>query len=672
MRGGSARSASLNYYVGGVCFIAAGLVIWLCTTASTGLHVALAPVVALAVVLVLGELRPIRISHGDGSVDEVTISSSFSLALIIAGPLLVAVVAQIIATFVDDARRGKDVKRILFNISQYTITLVASRAGYALLAHRGFLEDPTRLHAADIPAGIAAAVVFFVSNHVITTGAVALSLGEDPIRRLPMDLRYHLSTSGVLLALAPVLVVAVDFSVLTLPLLLMPIAAVHKSAKLAIQREVASLHDSLTGLPNRTMFRQRASSALQPESAEPLLLALIDLDYFKEVNDTLGHHIGDLVIEETARRLTAAVPEGTTVARLGGDEFALLAPISELLDVTTFADGVLTALASAFVIDGIRVDMGASIGVALSPQHGSTVDTLLRRADVALYAAKEQRNSFRLYREADDQNTIRRLALLGDLREAIAGGEVTLRYQPKADATTGELVGVEALARWEHPERGVVMPDEFIALAEHSGLMAPLTRRVLDDALYQLRGWRATVPLLTVAVNVSPRQLSDRELPRLVAEALQRAGLPASALTLEVTETGVMGTSARVQTVLRELHELGVALAIDDFGSGSTSLSYLGRLALDELKIDKQFVTGLDDATNRAIVRSTIELGHNLGLRVVAEGVETVEVWRALVGLGCDVVQGFLLAGPLSANEVTSLLRDREPAPVAAAGVACA
>jgi diguanylate cyclase (GGDEF)-like protein len=391
---------------------------------------------------------------------------------------------------------------------------------------------------------------------------------------------------------------------------------------------------------------------------------LIDLDYFKEVNDTLGHHVGDSVLEETAVRLSAAFEAETTVARLGGDEFAVLVPLGDGGDVTTLARGVLAAMSAPFVVEGMRIDVGASIGVALSPDNGADVDTLLRRADVALYAAKEERNSFRFYSSADDHNTVRRLALLADLREAIANGQITVRYQPKADAATGEIVGVEALARWEHPGWGLVMPDEFVALAEHSGLMGPLTECVLDDALPRLAVWRAFSPSLTVAVNVSPRQLSDRELPRLVADALERSGVPASALTLEVTETGVMGTSARVHVVLGELHTLGVELALDDFGSGSTSLSYLGRLALSELKIDKQFILGLDDATNHAIVRSTIDLGHNLGLRVVAEGVETIEAWRALLRLDCDVVQGFLLAGPLHADELTPLLASRFRTPM--------
>jgi diguanylate cyclase (GGDEF)-like protein len=383
---------------------------------------------------------------------------------------------------------------------------------------------------------------------------------------------------------------------------------------------------------------------------------LIDLDYFKEINDTLGHHVGDLVITETAVRLSAAVGDRALVARLGGDEFAVHVPETDSDEIASLSNVILVALSSPFVVEDMRVDMGASVGVAFSPQHGSDVDTLLRRADVALYAAKEDRNNVRTYSADDDQNTVRRLALLGDLRDAIADGQITVRYQPKVDASTGRVVGVEALARWEHPIRGLVMPDEFIALAEHSGLMAKLTESVLDEALANLRMWRTIEPTLTIAVNVSPRQLSDRELPGLIAGALRRASAPASALTLEVTETGVMGSSARVQAVLRELHELGMKLAIDDFGSGATSLSYLGRLPLSELKIDKQFVLGLEDATNHAIVRSTIELGHNLGMHVVAEGVESLDTWRTLLRLECDVIQGYFLAKPLLANDFTRFL----------------
>jgi diguanylate cyclase (GGDEF)-like protein len=652
-----APDSALKSYVLAVCLSGCGLLSWLIWSAvHGGLQVDPVPILALSVILVIVELRPIRISHGDGSVDEVTISSSFSLALMMAAPLLIAVGAQGFAALIDDVRQRKNMRRIIFNISQYTLTLTTSRVVYAALTHRGVLQDPLSLRPADLGPGLVAAAVFFVCNHVITTVVVALSLHEDPLRRLLLNLRYHVSTSGVLLVLAPVVVMAVEFSVMALPLLLMPIAAIHKSAKLAIQREAASLHDSLTELPNRMMFRQSVSALLTEADHRRSALMLIDLDYFKEINDTLGHHIGDLVLIEIADRLRAAVSDVAVIARLGGDEFAVLLPDADADTTEELSTALLFALSSPFVVESMRIDMGASIGVAMSPDHGEDVDTLLRRADVAMYVAKDERNTVCIYSYADDQNTVRRLALLGDLGDAIADGQIAVHYQPKADAVTGDIVGLEALARWVHPAHGIVMPDEFVPLAEHSGMMARLTECVLHQALDAVHTWRLGSPTLTVAVNVSPRQLSDRELPGLIAAALLRAGVPASALILEATETGAMATSARVQAVLRELHELGVRLAIDDFGSGATSLSYLGRLHLYELKIDKQFVLGLDDPINHAIVRSTIELGHNLGLRVVAEGVESLEIWNVIADLGGDVIQGYFLARPLSRDGFTRFL----------------
>jgi len=659
----------LDTYIGIAVVVAALLVTFSALNAvRTGLTIAVVPVLVLACVLVIGELRPIRISHGDGSVDEVTISSSFSLALVLTGPLIVALGAQSIATLLDDVRQRKDLRRIVFNQAQYIITLTASRLAYSAFTSRGFFEDTRDLRPRDVLGALAAAVVFFVVNHVITTIVIALSLGENPIQRMPMDLRYHLSTSGVLLALAPVLVIAVDFSAFALPLLVLPIAAVHKSAKLAIQREEESLHDSLTGLPNRTLFHRTASTMLARASAtgSSTALMIVDLDHFKEINDTLGHHIGDQVIEAAADRLSAALGANAMVCRLGGDEFAVLVPDIEPTAVLIVAHIALRTLAAPLTADGVRIDVGASIGVAVAPEHGLDVSTLLRRADVALYTAKEERNAVRLYSLDDDRNTVERLELLGDLRGAIEHGEVIVHYQPKISALTGGVVGVEALARWQHPERGLIMPDDFINLAEHTGLLSLLTASVLGTALADLRRWRTVEPTLTVAVNVAPAQLNDREFPESVWVALHRAGVPAAALTLEVTENGVMASSGRVRQVLEDLRRMGVQLSIDDFGSGATSLSYLGRLPLNELKIDKAFVIGLADPVNHAIVRSTIELGHNLGMQVVAEGVETVDVWHELQVLGCDVLQGYVIARPLTHIAMTSSLSSpRAVAPIA-------
>jgi diguanylate cyclase (GGDEF)-like protein len=628
-----------------------------------------AQLITLGIILTVGELRPIRISHGDGSVDEVTISSSFTLAMVLQGPLIVAIVAQGIATLLDDVRQRKDVRRIAFNQAQYVLTLTASRAAFATLTQQGIASISNEFVPKQIPAALIAAFVFFAVNHILTTVAVAFARGENPLLRLPVEVRYHATTSGVLLALAPVVVIAVEFSPFMLALLIMPIAAVHKSASMAIRRETEALHDMLTGLANRAFLHQRAAVILDEAvrlGSGGTAVLLIDLDHFKEINDTLGHHIGDGVIVEAAQRLSSACETSSIVARLGGDEFAVVAVDLDVTEAEGLAMHILDQVTPPMVIEGVRIDLGASIGIAMAPEDGENLSTLLRHADVALYSAKEERNTFRRYAPEDDDHSVERLALLGELRDGLLAGEVLAHYQPKCDATTGEIVSVEALARWNHPRRGFVSPDEFIPIAENSGAIGQITTVILRQALEQLREWRVLYPGLTVAVNISPRQLSDGDLVPLVTATLAEMGLPPSALTLEVTESTAFVTSARTLATLHSLRRLGVNLSIDDFGSGATSLQHLSRLAPTELKIDKSFVLGLDDADNMAIVRSTIELGHALGLLVVAEGVENDAIWQRLIDMGCDVVQGFHLSRPVSAL-ATSLLLAEPPRRVGAA-----
>jgi len=388
---------------------------------------------------------------------------------------------------------------------------------------------------------------------------------------------------------------------------------------------------------------------------------LLDLDHFKEINDTLGHHVGDVLIREVGMRIQTAVREGDTVARLGGDEFAVLvATMVTPDDAVLVAERIVTALREPFTIDGVRLDVQASIGIALSPQHGTDVETLIQRADVALYTAKEERGCWAMYSPESDRYTVERLALLGELRVGLDTGQLAVFYQPKSDARTGVVLGMEALARWQHPTRGILPPDEFIPLAENTGLIGHLTFEVLRQALSQVRVWQQEGMRLGISVNLSARQLTDLDLPRDVGALLCEYDLPPSVLTLEVTESTIMADPSRTLTVLRTLAEMGVSLSIDDFGTGYSSLSYLKRVEAHELKIDKSFVMGMSHNSNDAvIVRSTIELGHNLGLRMVAEGVEDAETWRLLRGLGCDVIQGYHLSRPLPPEQITSWLSER-------------
>jgi len=653
----------LNALVLSVCLSGAAVV----ATLFAGL-LSFAPVhlttemVVLTLALLLGELRPVKVARGEEGDDEITISSTFAMALVITGPLAVAVGAQIGAALFDDVRRRKPVQRVLFNAAQYTLTLTAARLVYALITHQSILGATPVMSTRGIVGALAGGLAFFVVNHGIVGTAVALDMGVHVGQRLRNDVRFQMSTSGVLLTFAPVVVGTMNQTNWLLPLLLLPILAIHKTAALAAERQQQALHDDLTGLPNRALLQDRTTRVLvdRMHGGHSLAVMLLDLDHFKEINDTLGHHVGDVLIREVGMRLQVAVREGDTVARLGGDEFAVLvSSMTSADDAVQVAERIVTALREPFTIDGVRLDVQASIGIAISPEHGTDVETLIQRADVALYTAKEERGCWAMYCPESDRYTLERLALLGKLRAGLETGQLTVFYQPKSDAHTGMVVGMEALARWVHPTRGMLPPDEFIPLAENTGLIGQLTFEVLRQALSQARSWHQQGMRLGVSVNLSARQLTDLDLPRAVEALLSEFGLAPTVLTLEVTESTIMADPSRTLSVLRLLAELGICLSIDDFGTGYSSLSYLKRVEAHELKIDKSFIMGMSHNSNDAvIVRSTIELGHNLGLRMVAEGVEDAETWRLLRALGCDVVQGFHLSRPLPPAEITRWLSE--------------
>jgi diguanylate cyclase (GGDEF)-like protein len=416
-------------------------------------------------------------------------------------------------------------------------------------------------------------------------------------------------------------------------------------------------HDDLTDLPNRTLFNDRAELALREASANGTRLAimLIDLDRFKDVNDTLGHDSGDRLLRAIAADLPSDMRVGDTVARLGGDEFGIIAlDISDQTAVLALAQKVRTVLAQPRRIDGIELTVDASIGIALSPDHGTEVETLMRRADVAMYRSKETHTPA-LYESEHDHYSPQRLSLISDLHRAIARGELIVDYQPQCEPASGQLLGVEALVRWMHPERGLLMPDEFIPLAEHTGLIREVTAHVLDTALRQCREWWDAGQTLTVAVNISARDLLDAGFPGEVEAALAHWGVEPGLLELEITEKTALTDLPRARAILAELNHLGVRLAIDDFGTGNSSLAYFRRLPVDALKIDRSFVMRMlrsgDDA---AIVRSTVLLGHELGLRVVAEGVESAESNQWLAEVGCDVVQGFYYGRGMAPDGIAS------------------
>ncbi|HEY1369524.1 MAG TPA: bifunctional diguanylate cyclase/phosphodiesterase [Gaiellaceae bacterium] len=434
-------------------------------------------------------------------------------------------------------------------------------------------------------------------------------------------------------------------------------------ALLAAEKEHLSLHDPLTGLPNRSLFHDRVEHALAGarRNRRAFAVMLLDLDRFKEVNDSLGHAAGDAVLCAVGPRLAHELREADTLARLGGDEFALLLP--EVADVeAALATGrrICAALQQPFVVDGVTLDLAASVGVALHAGADDSVDVLLTRADLAMYRAKDLRSGCELAGSEDDPGSSWRLALLGDLRRALEADELELHYQPKVSMRDRGLLGVEALLRWHHPEHGLVPPDRFIPLVEQTGLVGPLTLRTLDLALTQARAWADAEQPLTVAVNTSARNLHNPDFPAEVAACLRSHGVPAERLELELTESALMANPAVAHDVLAELAGLGVRIVLDDFGTGHTSLAHLWRLPVRELKIDRSFVLGVGSGGHDEIlVRTMIDLGVNLGLRVVAEGVETEAGWQRLVELGCDAAQGYHIARPAPAPELDRWLRGR-------------
>jgi diguanylate cyclase (GGDEF)-like protein len=665
------RPSRLTLYAGGTGLAGLALVAVLLATAPpwASLSAYPLPLVALALGLALGEVWPIPVSRGDDSVSPVTISTTFAVALVVLGPLSWLLLVHTVAVALDDARSGRRPIQVLFNAGQYAISLVLARGAFSLLSGDPFLGPYQHFQVVDLVPALLAGAVFVLVNDSLVGVVVALASGQRVSAMLHEDVRFKLETSGVLVALGPLAALVVDVSVLLLPLLVVPVVAVRRTTHLAVLRERQSLHDPLTGLANRELFRRRVERGLDaPGGADQhLALLMVDMDHFKDVNDTLGHHVGDELLRRVAGRIDRAVKAGlggtdgedgvTTVARLGGDEFAVLLRSEDpVRDAEELAERVLAVLARPVDVHGQVLSVHCSIGI--TAPRGRTVDvhTLLSEADIALYEAKRERARWWVFTPGTVTGSAERLALLPGLREAIEADRLEVLFQPQLDVATGRFLTVEALVRWQHPVHGLLGPDQFIGLAESAGLIRPLTLRVLELALEAASGWRRQGWDVGVAVNLSARQLTDHSLPTHLTERLAHWRLPPSRLVVEVTESSLMDVH-QAGSVLRALRDIGIRLSIDDFGTGYSSLVRLQRLDVDELKIDKSFVGGLLRGGNDEIlVRSIVELAHNLGLQVVAEGVETEEVAEHLRLLGCDRLQGYLLGRPMHHEAVTALL----------------
>ncbi|MBN2331719.1 MAG: EAL domain-containing protein [Deltaproteobacteria bacterium] len=434
-------------------------------------------------------------------------------------------------------------------------------------------------------------------------------------------------------------------------------------AQTAVLEEKATheaTHDSLTELPNRVLLHDRLQQALSAAQRQQSQLAVLimDLDNFKEINDTLGHFNGDIILKQVATRLQGTIRNLDSVARLGGDEFAILLPkLASERDLPLVVKKLQQALKPSFQVSGLNLDVHASIGIALFPEHGNDVDTLMQRAEVAMYAAKREKSGILQYSRKLDHYSPRRLTLLAELRQAIEQQELLLFYQPKVDLKTNKILEVEALARWQHPEHGLMPPDDFIPLAERTGLIRPLTNMVIDQSLKQVAAWQAAGYDLGVTINISARVLLDPQFPDMLIGMMAAHRINPDHIVLEITETTIMVDHERAMEVLTRLQNIVVRLSIDDFGTGYSSLAYLKQLPVHELKIDKSFVMNMaDNHDDAVIVKIIIELGHHLGLKVTAEGVETDTVLEQLKELTCDVAQGFLISRPLPADELMASL----------------
>ena len=431
----------------------------------------------------------------------------------------------------------------------------------------------------------------------------------------------------------------------------------------ARQLTTQALYDPLTGLANRSLLHDRIAQEIErcKRAGSSFGVALMDLDRFKEVNDSLGHGVGDELLREVGRRLKAAVRSEDTVARLGGDEYVVVLHGLDTAGVAETATKLLAALDPPFHWQNQSIDLCASVGVSLYPAQCADASALLRCADIAMYVAKKSGKGHELYAPEQERTSRGNLSLRSELREAIQSDQLCLHYQPQLDHRSQRVVGLEALVRWNHPQRGFMGPDAFITLAEEAGLIGALTHWVLRTALAQLVALQGQGHRLSMAVNLSARNLHDLDLPASVGALLSHSGVAAQDLCLEITESAVMANPGDGLRVLTELDRMGVSIAIDDFGTGYSSLAYLKRLPVDELKIDKSFVMDMvDNESDAVIVRSTIDLAHNLGLKVTAEGVETQQAWDALGALGCDRSQGYFMARPMAADKLEEWLRNAQ------------
>jgi len=670
--------------------IVAGLVVTIGSAAGEYLRGDWADLLPLLVLSAVAELFAVQVQDAD----DHQISFSFGVV-----PTMAAVVANPIgAPLVNFASglvhvvrgRPRNASKALFNLANLPLAAAA-----ATWVHAAILPFEPRVLDAPLVSTVLAAVAYYGVN----MGTIALMVSLHTRRRLTGVLgeslwftptKLFFALTGAFLGAAHDRLGTIGTAMFVAPLLILrfTLSLYASRSRRAIERlralnsqlgseitrrqrseerlEYQARHDSLTGLGNRLLLREHLESTTRHPVAcgWSQTLLLLDVDHFRDINDTFGHEYGDDLLRLIGTRLSEALREGDTIVRLGGDEFAALLPGVASDEAMSIARQLQRAMRRPFVVDGHRLEVGASIGIAIYPDHGRDTETLLRRADVAMYAAKRERTGCNQYTPAQDHYSPERLELVSELRQAIDDRTLVLHYQPKVFPDSGRLHSVEALVRWPHARHGLILPDEFIPIAEQTGLIKSLTRFVLESALRDCQSWRMAGHEIPIAVNVSTHDLRDNALPERVSELLAVWDVPARLLRLEITEGAIMADPGGALEVLDRLRALGVGVSIDDYGTGYASLAYLTRLPVDELKIDRSFVRHMvSEAKQRAIVRSTVELGHDLGLTVVAEGVEDHATWDLLRQVGCDVIQGYAISRPLPTAALVRWLAESEPRP---------
>jgi diguanylate cyclase (GGDEF)-like protein len=622
------------------------------------------------------------------TMSSVVFSLSFPIELSVALIYPVPVAAFIALVGSCDPRELKGelpVLKALFIRSQIAGAVIAESLVFKLV-----FKEWRSIQFADftVPLGrvavavVCASVVGYIVNVTFVAIYNYIANGVTPlafVREIHVGVFGEFLVSYLALALFCVLVVSgySKFGVWSIMIFLAPLLFARQMFKrthslqqatdeLAVKQaenEYQALHDSLTGMPNRMHFHKRLLDEIDAakQHGTKMAVILIDLDHFKEINDTLGHHFGDMLLQEVGPRLASCLRDDDLMARLGGDEFGILLPELPNEDVAVrIADRLIEELSQPVAVEGLALDIAGSLGIALFPMQAEDAETLLRRADVAMYVAKENGGGYEIYEDSFDQNNPQRLTLIGQVRPALETGEFVMYYQPKVRLLDGRVAGAEALIRWEHPSLGLVPPDEFIPLVEKTVLLRPLTYYVAESVLKQWREWADLGIRLPISINVSPRSLLDQDFPDQISGLLVDWDVPPAYLRIELTEGFLMGDSGRSIAVLDALSNVGVGLSIDDFGTGYSSLSYLKRLPIEEIKIDRSFVMQMQvDANDYMIVRATVDLGRNLGLRVVAEGVEDLATFDRLADFGCDEAQGYYISKPVSAVEFTRWLSVR-------------